>query len=449
VVYPLRRVKIETRGHSTQPKLLHRSLLFFFWETSFALFLWACFVALFHLAPLPTGKAFLAWLAALTATPLICWKILGRPLGFHLAKLPRGLSLGLTGALLWVAALSTHFYIFQHPALLPVEEIRWDPLIPDQSSGAKEQWLTLPAYFTLGAWPRMFQGQPVLFSLPYEKGPPLRFLGHLVARWKMPDATMTWEGPKSPENRESRVEWRSCFTGSRLHCGWMKQAFLERHLKDMKWKPGQLTKIFWFEVQDPAGKAIEQAPAGLWIEMHSSDATRSRAVLITEGGSQQVAELKDRGERTGEEARQLFQQMIRTLRLSDELKSGRALSSLRVSEVSLKSVATLSRSKDWVSSLSAIQATLMSRLTVEPKDLEAYYHLAGSGLVFLRKISETRKALLAQGASEDAMGLLLAEWAAAVRPTIQAAARYAEDVAPGSPRAKAVNDLWLEAQKFQ
>ena len=105
--------------------------------------------------------------------------------------------------------------ILHHPLFQSATEMQLPAFSPDVSSPTSD-WTALPFFYTLGAWPKKFQGQAIFYGVPYEKGPPKNFVGHLAGRWKMPDILWIAEGPKTPLEL-SRSALKNCILSSALN----------------------------------------------------------------------------------------------------------------------------------------------------------------------------------------------------------------------------------------
>ncbi len=87
-----------------------------------------------------------------------------------------------TGVLMFVALLFVQFTFLRHPLWMRATEISIPTFLPQSEDSFK----FAPFFFALGAWPTRFNEKPIFYSIPYEKGPPQQFIGHVVARWDMP-----------------------------------------------------------------------------------------------------------------------------------------------------------------------------------------------------------------------------------------------------------------------
>lgn len=391
---------------------------------------------------------------------------LWRPERMGAAFVARGA--GLTLASIAVSAWAAGDAVFRQPIWAEAEPVELAPYLPDMGSG---QWDVLPFYFTLGAWPRSYGGKPVFHTLPYEKGPPTRFPGHIVARWDEPSTRVTFEGPKTPRNDDSDLETgraprdriRNCLIGSDKSWGCLRvrEATLYRHLLEMqksllgtsggsaalrmKWK------LQWFLVRNPAIPAAEQAQG---ISLSARDETgmrgQERYVLITRNGTHQAIILDyplpmagdvphSTAAKASQLARSTFLDSIRSLRASDELAPGRAwidrnLQAMRIDDLGPAALAGREAlTGDALARLASMQAALLAKISVDPAGFDAFYHLGGTALLLHRHAKH----------GADPSG----DASAIAKPLISASYRYAQDVAPQDPRTAQLQGFWLESQK--
>ncbi|MBI3535173.1 MAG: RDD family protein [Deltaproteobacteria bacterium] len=70
-------------------------------------------------------------------------------------------------------------WIYQHPMLQKASIITIKSADLEQNISYER----LPWFYTIGYWPKYFiDAEPLSFSLPYEKGPPLKFPGHIIVQ---------------------------------------------------------------------------------------------------------------------------------------------------------------------------------------------------------------------------------------------------------------------------
>jgi hypothetical protein len=313
---------------------------------------------------------------------------------------------------------------------------------------ASNRWEILPFFYSLGAWPKVYRERPVFYALPYEKGPPSHFVGHIRARWDAPGAIVDFEGPKTPLGRTSRETIRQCLVGSEKSwsCLKIRELTLQRHLEEiqkklagtaggntalrMKWK------LRWFTVRNPALAPAEQAQ-GIYLSAQDGDQGEERYVLITQDGTHQAISLNLKTSVTegieGAEAKlakTTFEQAIRSIRASDELTPGRTWINRQLETIQLQKGA-----EQELSRLAAAQASLISKISVEPKVYEAYFHLGGT-------------ALLLQQLARKSGGALAMELSSVAKPLLQNTSRYVQDLNPKDPRTQILQGYWLESQKL-
>jgi hypothetical protein len=334
---------------------------------------------------------------------------------------------------------------------------------------AAGDWEVLPFYYSLGAWPRNYGGKPVFYSLPYEKGPPKLFAGHIIARWDSPAVRVTFEGPKTPQagshgERTARAEIRQCLVGAEKSwsCLKIREITLMRPLEEMQkqlaGEAGGNTalkmqwKLRWFVVRNAAIAPADQAQ-GIYISAQDEAHGRGqeRYILVTENGTHQAVILDyplpsaaDTPEspttRAAELARSTFGNAVRSLRAADDLAPGRAWIDRQLQAIQLKGMginmdpnAKSDLNPESVARLSAVQASLLAKISVEPGSFEAYYHLGGTAL------------LLSRYARQAGQGAL--ETGAVAKPLIASAYSFAQDLAPKDPRTTQLQGFWLESKK--
>ena len=338
--------------------------------------------------------------------------------------------------------------VLGHPMIQKLAVRTYPPLVPAQNEQAKQEWAIIPFFYTFGAWPKRVFGDPVFYSLPYEVGPPTRFIGKITARWKMPDIQLTIEGPKSPARKTSREELKACFTSSFLHCPWIRKAVLERHILELLAAKATDWDISWFEVQSPPN-APGSAPQGLRLVGYGNNSVQERWILVTPQGRQQTLILQRSIGPEGEEASRLMQKLVQTLRVSDSLTFGQSLAALRLSEIHLGNFKASVDSPDLNLLLSEAQATLLAKISVNPGDLNAYFHLGGTSLLLLKHVAEMKKqASINSGPLSDKLLSLTQEWTASARPMIRSAIRYAEDIAPEDGQTQILRKMLKESENL-
>ncbi|HLE01094.1 MAG TPA: hypothetical protein VJB59_12575 [Bdellovibrionota bacterium] len=327
-----------------------------------------------------------------------------------------------------------------------------------------EQWAITPFFYALGAWPKSFRGTPVFYSIPYEVGPPARFIGHIVARWLVPGVQVTFEGPKTASvvaaGSISRDQIRECLLSNTTTLGCLKvrEASLGRHVQELRDRfpsnPIQWS-LRWFGVENPALPNSEQVQ-GIYLNANTGTESQSRFILITPKGTHQAVVLDllnispaDQSPRSSdapavsrtdaEYAEQLIVQAIGSLRVSDELTPALAWVDRQLQSVRLDELASQAASKAFLEDLAAIQSLLVAKLSVDPKTFDTYYHLAGTALLLMRHAKENHQN----------------EWSVTAKPLIQSIYRYAQDVVKSQPHSNELSakmirlqNLWLDSKKY-
>ncbi len=354
--------------------------------------------------------------------------------GLHLASLAGAIVLLFltTG---WLAARA----LFLHPLFAPVEAKTLPAFIPPLQS--PDFWVRAH-FYSLGAWPaRPFQ-QKVVYSLPYEAGPPILFPGRIVAQWLPLEISVTFEGPKTPDGLRdaagkavARDTLRECFLSGSLawDCLRYRKALLSRPLDEiergMRGVPHY--RLEWLSVSNPQLPPIEW-PEGLRITATLNGKTQIRFVAVTWGGTEQAFFLTHQGGEKGLLAERLFEQSLQSLKLTDDLDTLRAWSERDLLEIHMKELEQLDwKSDEFFDRVTTIQSVLLSRISVQPKDYDAYFHLGGTSSLLIR----------------HALAASHPEIAAAAQKTLFSAWKYAHDVKPQDPRGFQLERLWDELKE--
>ncbi len=342
------------------------------------------------------------------------------------------------------------FTVFTHPLFLAADEEAIPFYAPPKAS--QDNWTPLAFHYTLGAWPKHFSthlsltnqdGRAILYALPYEKGPPSNFTGRMLARWEMPDIQVTTEGPKTAialddfaTYRKCLTEWRSLSWSGFFNCASVREKTLSRHIGEMKDRGMGEFELHWFEVKNAHIPPHEWA-RGIHLRGKSRRKIQDRMILFTPNGAHQTILLDRSTDERGNLAWQLFQQTVGTLRVTSELRDGRALVDRKLSKTTLRSTSP--------DALIEIQALLLSKISVDPKNYDAYYHLGGTSSLLLKKAKELRGTPEAQ--NDPFYQGRLNEWATVGKVNLRSAYLYAKDLQPENPKTDELQALWLEVQK--
>lgn len=334
-------------------------------------------------------------------------------------------SIGLALSLLYGPTLA---FWLNHPMLLRGEKISVGVFIPDRPA----DWNELAFFYGLGLFPRTFEGHSVLFTLPYAKGPPARFVEKIQLRLRVPDITLTLEGPKTPDHAESPESVRDCVT-SLWNCWNVREQLLWRHAQEMRASvgPSQFS-LQWFD--------IGARTRGIRIVARGLRSSEERYLLFNSLGTPQALILARPNSDSGDAASQLIEQVVRSAQIYDTLEPGRARANVRLTETSLDRA---QKAKDPVlltHALADAQSALISKISVDPKEVQPYYHLGGVALMLAKHANHLR--------SSPLQVLDLDSWLTTAKILAKSAYLYAQDVSPADPDTKRLHDIWLEAKNL-
>ncbi len=358
---------------------------------------------------------------------------------------------GSTSSALWVLSLaffatgtaSTAYILATSPFWAQGRVERFEPYLPplkasDAAAQGTEQWVVAPYFYALGAWPKTFRGQPVLYTLPYAKGPPSKFVDQIVARWDAPEIKLTFEGPKTPEKARDRKSAKFCILSLSRACLRYREEALSRHVEEMQasLKTVSSWQLRWFEVENSAIPS-EEAAQGIFLTAQGRSRAQDRYIFITAGGTHQTLIL-DYPSLTadGHFARDLVRKAVRTVRISDQLGPGKAWINSVLQRVKLGDFEQLASGPEPILRVAEIQGLLLSKLSVEPSSYDAYFHLGGTSLLLARLGRRTT------GSSDSGIA------AGPTLQTIQSAHRYASDIKPADPRTLRLESLLVDARKL-
>jgi hypothetical protein len=354
----------------------------------------------------------------------------------------------LTAFVIMLAFWTSYKALALSPIGMTAQAVELEAFLPEQAEGS-EHFSVVPFYYSLGAWPNVFQGHPVFFNFPYEKGPPNRFAGQIQARWSMPDIRLTFEGPKTPVQSDQqpypRDEVRQCLLSfwrspaTVLSCLRTREAVLGRHLNAEKNLRLGKPEIEWIHVGSKALPPNEQLQ-GFYLSATNAHRGQDRFVMITPRGTEQAFILDYPQSAEGAHARAVFRQAIRSLRVSDELSPGKIWIDQAIERTHLSEL-THGSDSEIASGLAEIQAMLIARISVDPKLYDTYYHLGGTALLLAQEAVKTRGRNV--HAADQA-----AEWLLVSKSLIESTWKYALDIAPNDPRTSQLHSMLIAAQKF-
>ncbi len=447
---------IDVRGYTSFNRPVSRQLqvLSILVDGSIVLFIGLVVLELLKITPLPKMSHVVLWIFLGASYWFLqkglfkvtlgerCWQI--RPKGTKLYECDY-----LKPASIFMSCLLTTFSIlisystfkkivFQNPVWLSASLWNFEPFIP-----SSKDWMVTPFFYVMGGWPKTFNGKPILYSLPYEKGPPSRFIGHTVAYWDAPDIKLVLEGPKTPDKAGSQKELKECILGhafpsthsiysldSAYHCIFAREQALTRHIKELEAAHPSSWTLKWFMVNN-AMLPPEDRPQGIYLSASGDTWTQDRFILINSQGIHQTLILTRPKNESGSLAFDLIQKTVRSLRSFKELDPGRAWVNQELEEVRLRELQTNQDPVALTANLAEIQSLLISRISVEPGSFDSYFHLAGTSMILLKSLNASR---------EKKLSIAL--------QNLQNAYHFAQDVAPADPRINLMQNLIVEAKKF-
>ena len=450
---------VEVRGARTQirPATIGARALAAFADFGLGLLLFGIYARHSSLAPLPLSR----WTGALILALALPWALsralFGKSAGESAWQLrpkvrspspfarrglvqpiargagPTTAGILLTAAACGLGAWLVSEFVSGHPLFRALARESFPASLPVSSQTT--EWSVLPFYYSLGSWPLRFESEPVLFSIPYEKGPPTKFFGRVNARWG--ESRLTIEGPKSPAAPIARDKLKACLISEApLECVGLRSEALSRHIGEMSRVGGGARnwKLSWFAFENPALPEAERLE-GIFIRATGRTAAQDRFVVITPTGGHQAfyleSPLDPAQSAATERAREALKTAVSSQRATGSLEPGKNWIDRELASVRLSPEASPDE-------LARAEALLVSKLTVDPGVLEAYFHLSGAALLLLKAAAPISSD---QSWIRRGMG--------AQRALILGLKRFARDVAPdGPPLVLKIEDHALEAQKY-
>jgi hypothetical protein len=293
-------------------------------------------------------------------------------------------------------------------------------------SAERGAWDVLPFFYATGAFPR--PNHPVFqkvggmeYSLPYEKGPPTRFLGKVVAYWRDLESRLIISGPFTAASPSDPIELRKCVS-SWLRCKSARRKIWKHSIKSY-FDDRNVAVNEWFQVEN-AFLPAEERPQGIYLRS-KAEAGRVREAYFVVGPKMAIQGfILDRPDREeGERASELVAKIIGSLRISSDLQAPRAFINPKLASIRITPRTSLNE-------LIAAEAALLAKVTIEPKESESFYHLAGLGITLFRTAKKEGRI----------------ELAATSKVVVTNALQYVRDVDPKSPRIPEMERFDAEAE---
>lgn len=305
-------------------------------------------------------------------------------------------------------------------------------------------WVTLPFFYTIGSWPLLYGTEVIFHGLPYKKGPPQQFIPAVTARWSMPHTKLTIEGPKTKTNFIDREKLRRCFL-TYFECGEIREQTLGRHVREMKDLELENFELSWIEVDNPA-LPQDRVPRGFLLVAHNEHQMQQRAILINSVGAHQTLILDQPYGVPDQSATDIFHKILGSLEVHSNLNTGIALANTELSKINLKNVESIENPQLLAQDISKIQLVLLSKISVDPKDAQSFYHLGGTAFMLANHahLSRTKRT---QIASPDLL-LRMNEWMAVAKPLIRSAYLYMKDIDGSGDNTTRMEQMWIETKKL-
>jgi hypothetical protein len=277
-----------------------------------------------------------------------------------------------------------------------------------------KNWDTLPYFYTTGVFPR--PNHPAFtnvggmeYSLPYEKGPPNRFLGKVVAYWRDLDSRLILSGPLTASGPSTPDELRECVSGW-LRCKSERRKIWKHSIRGY-FDDRDVAVNEWFEVEN-GFIPKEERPRGIYLRSKVEGGRLREAYFVVGPKMAVQGFILDRPDREeGQRASDLLAKTIGSLRVSSDLQAPRAFVDPKIAGLRLTAKSTLN-------DLIAAEAVLLAKVTIEPKQSETFYHLAGLGVTLFRTAKREGRI----------------ELAATSKVVVNNALQYVRDVDSKSPR---------------
>jgi len=228
----------------------------------------------------------------------------------------------------------------------------------------------LPFGYTLGLWPAYFEEEPIVTKLTYQKGPPHQFLEKIIQVWRPVEVELEISGPHTIEEGMSASAWRTCFENS-FECRSDKKKFLAAIYPDENLHANDSAELTWFDSLDLL------AARGTHLKIQSQTYRIDRYTVITEKGATQTFSLKTVKGPIGEKARELFVKTLSGLKVKEDLQSSREWIQNKIKSVRLDEIKNIANPKLRLVRLIQIQNWIYSLLSVDPTQIEPFFHLAG------------------------------------------------------------------------
>jgi hypothetical protein len=350
----------------------------------------------------------------------------------------------LTASLVVLSVILFELKIANTPEWMNASEMTIEAVVPPSD------WRVLAFHYSLAAWP-VAQS----YFMPYEFGPPKRFVGRVEAKWNATssvgsvdgysDEKLVFEGPKTPmpfqSGEVSRKALKDCILGSPSlldggHCATIREISLERPLEEMRKLGYSNFKLKWFSAANPVLPEEERAQGIFLRGSAGKDRNRfeDRYILVSPKGMHQSLIFTYLDPNSPEKVKLA----LGTLRFSDDLGPGRAWVDRELESIKLGSLPQPS-DPTYLLKLIEAEGLLVSKISVEPAPIDTYFHLAGI------------QAMLLQYGKSHHRGDIVDD----AKQMLEQLHRFSDDIAtqfpstsPEAHRAHEIEKLWHESEQF-
>jgi hypothetical protein len=295
----------------------------------------------------------------------------------------------LTAGLVVLSVVLFQLKIANTPEWINAPEMTIDAVVPPSD------WRVLAFHYSLAAWP-VAQS----YFMPYEFGPPKRFVGRVEAKWNASssvgsvdgysDEKLIFEGPKTPmafqSGEISRKTLKDCIIGSPSffdggRCATIREISLERPLEEMRKLGFSNFQLKWFSAANPVIPDEERAQGIFLRGSAGKDRNRfqDRYILVSPKGMHQSLIFTYLDPNSPEKVKLA----LGTLRFSDDLGPGRAWVDRELESIKLGSLPPPS-DPSYLLKLIEAEGLLVSKISVEPAPIDTYFHLAGIQAMLLQ-----------------------------------------------------------------
>jgi hypothetical protein len=283
----------------------------------------------------------------------------------------------------------------------------------------------LPFSYLLTPVPTHFGKEPLLWELPYLKGPPKSFLGKIEIQWSEEwQNRLAFSGPLSFAKNRTPEELVACLQ-KLLGCRSDRQELFSRHLKignDF----GEIFETTIFKVENPHLKPNE-TPTLLYVRgLSRKDPKRTLevALILNPNLAFQAVSLDQRESPLKAENSLFFRSLLSNIRLTGDLAAPRTWVNEKLSAFSPKGRPTLLE-------ITEAQKLLLSKLSVDPSQLEPFYHLFRFSEMEYRDSLNTKNLIST----------------ARARRLMNAIVLYSRDVAPADQKSKEMEQILAQIEK--